>query len=178
MPGREDWRLRPATAADVDGLHALAARPAVNRYLFDGVAPGRQAVADLLARCRRVAAETGLGCWILAHPAAPHAGAVWLRADLAARSAEISYLLAPDHWGRGLATRMAWTVITHAFRTPHIDRVIAGADMPNTTSLAVMARLGMRFDRNVRYPLGPGVEYVLHRDDPGPDPRPVPLPFA
>jgi 2-phosphosulfolactate phosphatase len=39
--------------------------------------------------------------------------------------------------------------------------------------LAVMRRLGMWFYRNVQYPLGPGVEYVLHHDDPGPNPRPA-----
>lgn len=33
-----------------------------------------------------------------------------------------------------------------------------------------MHRLGMRFHKEVQYPLGAGVEYVLHRDDPGPKP--------
>lgn len=178
MSPNDDWQLRPATTDDVDGIHALAAKPDVYRYLFDGIAPERTAIADALAQCMTVAAETGLGFWVLTHPSAPHAGAVWLQPDLAARSAEISYLLDPDHWGRGLATRMAWTAITLAFRNPGIDRVIAGADTPNAASLAVMARLGMRFLRDVTYPLGAGVEYALHRDDPGPSPRPVPLSIA
>ncbi len=175
MSPHEDWRLRPGTADDVDGVHALAAKPDVYRYLFDGVAPERQAIAEALAQCVTNAAESGLGLWVLTHPSAPYAGAVWLQPDLAARSAEISYLLDPDHWGQGLATRMAWTVIGHAFRTRHIDRIVAGADAPNAASLAVMARLGMRFHRHVQYPMGAGVEYVLHRDDSGPSPQPAPL---
>ena len=36
-----------------------------------------------------------------------------------------------------------------------------------------MRRLGMRFHKNVQYPLGAGVEYVLHRDDAGPLPGPI-----
>jgi len=37
----------------------------------------------------------------------------------------------------------------------------------------VMRRLGMRFHKDVQYPLGAGVEYVMHRDDVGPLPKPV-----
>jgi hypothetical protein len=54
-----------------------------------------------------------------------------------------------------------------------IDSVIAWTDLPNTASLAVMRRLGMRFHKNVQYPLGAGVEYVLHRDDAAPLPAPI-----
>jgi hypothetical protein len=49
----------------------------------------------------------------------------------------------------------------------------SGTDLPNTASLAVMRRLGIGFHKNVQYPLGAGVEYVLHRDDAGPLPKPV-----
>jgi RimJ/RimL family protein N-acetyltransferase len=81
--------------------------------------------------------------------------------------------LDPRYWGQGLALRMAWTAITHAFSSSQINRVIAGADLANTASLDVMRRLGMRFHKDVHYPLGAGVEYVLHRDDAGPLPKPV-----
>jgi hypothetical protein len=43
--------------------------------------------------------------------------------------------------------------------------------------LAVMRRLGMRFHRNVQYPLGGGAEHILYRDDPGPVPRPALIPL-
>jgi RimJ/RimL family protein N-acetyltransferase len=73
---------------------------------------------------------------------------------------------------------MAWTAITHAFSSSQIDFVIAGADLPNTASISVMRRLGMRFHREVEYPLGAGVEYVLHRDDVGSLPKPVLIPLG
>jgi hypothetical protein len=53
------------------------------------------------------------------------------------------------------------------------DPQSAGTDLPNKASLAVMRRLGMRFHNDVQYPLGAGVEYVMHRDDVGPLPKPV-----
>jgi RimJ/RimL family protein N-acetyltransferase len=73
---------------------------------------------------------------------------------------------------------MAWRAITYAFSSLQIDSVIAGTDLPNTASLAVMRRLGMRFHKDVQYPLGAGVEYVLHRDDLGTLPKPVLIPLG
>jgi RimJ/RimL family protein N-acetyltransferase len=79
--------------------------------------------------------------------------------------------LEPGNWGQGLALRMARTAITHAFSSSQIDSVIAGADLANPASFAVMRRLGMRFRKDVQYSLGAGVEYVLHRHDAGPLPK-------
>jgi RimJ/RimL family protein N-acetyltransferase len=170
------WRLRPASLADVDGLHALAGEPAVYRYLFDGAAPSREAIASAVAGAMADAAQTGLGLWILASDRVRYAGCAQLRPDMAAGSAELLYLLHPSLWGRGLATRMAWTAITAAFQA-QIDLLVAGTDSANVASLAVMRRLGMRFRREVSYPLGRGEEYALHRDDPGPEQPPAVLPI-
>jgi RimJ/RimL family protein N-acetyltransferase len=178
VPERDDpvepdgWHLRSATLADVDGLHRLACEPLVYRYLFDATAPERDAIADGIAHAMADAARTRLGLWILQSPRVPYGGCVQLRPDLSAKSAELIYLLDPTHWGRGLATRMGWTAITTAFLEP-FDVVVAGTDGANGASLAVMRRLGMRFYRDVRYPLGKGFQYALARGDPGPKPQPA-----
>jgi RimJ/RimL family protein N-acetyltransferase len=169
---REVWHLRSASLADADGVHRLASEPLVYRYLFDGIAPERDRVEEGITQATRDAAATGLGLWILACPRVPYGGCVQLRPDTCAKSAELTYLLHPAQWGRGLATRMAWSAICCAFRQG-IDRIVAGSDCPNGASLAVMRRLGMRLHREVRYPLGKGVEYVLERGDPGPRPPPA-----
>jgi RimJ/RimL family protein N-acetyltransferase len=170
---KDRWRLRAANLNDIDGLHALAASPLVYRYLFDGALPDKEYVKRLVAQSIANAGETGLGMWFLEDVSTRYAGCVELRAYPSPRSAEVIYLLDPRYWGQGLALRMAWTAITHVFLSSQIDSVIAGADLPNTASLAVMRRLGMRFHKDVQYPLGAGVEYVLHRDDAGPLPKPV-----
>jgi len=166
------WRLRLASLGDVDGVHDLATEPLVYRYLFDATPPTRDSIGQGIARARRDAVQTGLGLWILTCPAVPYGGCVQLRPDREAKSAELIYLLHPAQWGRGLATRMAWTAISKAF-AQEIDLIVAGTDCPNTASLAVMQRLGMRRHRDVRYPLGHGVEFVLTRADPGPRPPPA-----
>lgn len=79
-------------------------------------------------------------------------------------------------WGMGLATRMSWTVMQFAFSRGSIDRIIAGADGPNTASLAVMQRLGMTFLQSVQYPAGLGAEYIFRRTDPAPSPIPAVIP--
>ena len=111
--------------------------------------------------------------WFLEDASTRYAGCVELQPYPSSRFAELTYLLDSREWGQGLAPRMAWTAITHTFLSSQIDSVIAGADLANAASLAVMRRLGMRFHKDVQYPLGAGVEYVLHRDDPGPLPKPV-----
>ncbi len=170
---KDDWRLRAADLNDIDGLHALASNPLVYRYLFDGAPPDKEFITRRVAESVANAGETGLGMWFLEDVSARYAGCVELRSYPSLRSAELTYLLRPSYWGQGLALRMAWTVIAHAFLMSQIDSVIAGTDLPNTASLAVMRRLGMRFHKDVQYPLGAGVEYVLHRDDLGPLPKPV-----
>jgi len=166
------WTLRPIAVEDVDGLHALANKPDVYRYLFDGSAPERPFVEHMIEKSLTDMNTSGVGMWVLQNQLVRYAGAVWVKPDRATRLAELGYLLDPENWGQGLAVRMAWTAIKQAFCTANIDHVFAGADRPNARSLALMKSLGMRFRTDVTYPLGPGVEYVLHRDDPGPSPSP------
>jgi [ribosomal protein S5]-alanine N-acetyltransferase len=172
----EAWWLRNASLADVDGLHTLGSKPLVYRYLFDGSAPSREYLAKRIADIP-VEPANGSGTWLLGNNVVSYAGCVQLLPDLSKRITELTYLLDPDHWGQGLAVRMGWTAIAQAFLSPRIDAVVAGADAPNKASFAVMQQLGMRFRRHMQYPLGPGMEYILHRDDAGPSPRPAVLPI-
>ena len=106
-----------------------------------------------------------LGLWLLENDREEAFGCVRLSApEDEAASAELTYLLDPTVWGRGLATRMARTALARAFARG-ADTVLAGVDAPNTDSIAVLRRLGMRFLRDVDYPSGPGVEYVLSSAD-------------
>jgi len=172
----DDWQLRPVTPRDADSLHALAAKPLVFRYLFDGEAPGRTYIETrMMQAIANAGVHPGIGLWVLEAPDAPRSGYVELRPCPAIGWVELTYLLDPAHWGCGIATRMAWAAITRAFMSPTIDTVMAGADLPNVASLAVIRRLGMRYHHDVRYPLGAGVEYILNRRDRGPMPRPTPI---
>ena len=135
--GQLAWRLRWVAMGDLDGLHAIACRPAVYRYRFDGKAPAKEQFLEMIGQSMADDGRIGIGLWIVEAPMVPLGGCVQLQPDLQSRSAELSYLLDPAYWGQGLATRMAWTAIRRAFATPEIDCVFAGADCPNEASIAV-----------------------------------------
>jgi ribosomal-protein-alanine N-acetyltransferase len=177
-PTQENWHLRRADLNDIDGLCALTAIPLVYRYLCDGVPADKEFIARRVAESVANAGESALCMWFLENVHTRYAGCVELRQYPSPRSAELIYVLHPRYWGRGLALRMAWTAITHVFSSSQIDSIIAGADLPNIASIAVMQRLGMHFHKDVQYALGAGVEYVLHRDDARPLPQPALIPLG
>lgn len=168
--------LRPATAQDIDALHHLFSLPDVYRFLADGAAPPRSISEDWVEVSVRDFAHHGIGLWLLMD-GDRLAGAVRMEIRPEPRTAELSYLLHPDYWGRGLATEMSWSAIRRVFEGP-FDQVIAGVDGPNKGSAAVAQRLGMRLFKDVDYPTGPGKEYALKKSDPSPQPEPALIPFS
>ncbi len=177
MVDLEEYYLRRASNDDVERLHTLMGVPEVYRYLTDGVALPRWRVEQWIELAHEDDAAHGMGLWMLESQKGVLAGCVELKMERQPRSAELTYLLHPQFWGQGLATRMSWTVMQRAFEAGHVDQIVAGADEPNTASVSVMRRLGMTFLRTVQYPLGPGVEYVYRRDDPAPRPLPTIIPW-
>ena len=172
-PGQ--WSLRRASKCDGEAIHKLLGEPLVYRYLCDGVPPARTFTDEWLELNTGATPDTVTGLWLLLLDRRDTAGCIALKA-LEPGVAELTSLLHPRFWGRGLATRMAWTVMERAFRNG-LERVVAGADAPNCASIKVMQRLEMRYVRHVTYPLGPGVEYERLAGDPVPTPRPDLIPF-
>jgi len=174
----ERFRLRRARPEDLEPLHRLLCVPEIIRYLADNEPPPLTAVEAWLHKSDEDFARDGVGLWLLA--SGGHlGGCVRLEVSVQgeARTAEITYVLHPDYWGQGLATRMSSAAIRLAFTGGGIDRILAGADDPNEASFAVMERLGMRFVRSVSYPAGPGKEYELRRGDVLVDEGHEPLPI-
>jgi RimJ/RimL family protein N-acetyltransferase len=176
MAHEQNWHLRRVADTDTRGLYELMCLPEVYRYLADNMVPLRAVLEQWIERSHRDFSESGIGLWVLEDGAGQMAGCVRLEANPASRSAELTYVLHPQFWGLGLATRMSWTVMQLAFSRSTIEHIIAGTDEPNTASLAVMQRLGMTFLRTVQYPAGPGVEYIFRRMDHTPSPVPEVIP--
>ena len=173
------WQLHPGTRADLAPLHALANIPQVYRFLADDIPPSRDLIKAWIEVGVSDAAGGALGLWLLRQDTRDIGGCVRLTTFTdEPRAAELTYLLHPRCWGQGLATRMSWTVVQRALATGQIDAVVAGADVPNVASRAVMTRLGMTFRRDVVYAAWPGVESVFRRGDALPAPVPELLPIA
>lgn len=63
---------------------------------------------------------------------------------------ELGWAVAPPHQCRGYATEAARAVLSHAFGTARIHRVIATCNPDNTASVRVMEKLGMRREAHFR----------------------------
>ena len=161
----ERLRLRPYRLTDVDELHRLWIDPEVCRYLWDGVRIARERAASTVADAIRCFEERGFGQWVVCLRDSPSViGFCGLLPAERASEAELLYGLAPAHWGRGLATEAARTMVRLGFEQHGLTRIVAICDTPNVASIRVMRRVGMRLDGTVRLSLGPGVRYALTRD--------------
>ena len=156
--------LRNIDPEDRAHVHRLLCVPKVFEYLTDGVAPSPSMTSDWIDAAAVDSARFGGGLWVLPSRVSQQILGLARLADDAKGELELTYVLHPRIWGLGYATRMAHTVMNHAFGMGSVAAVWAGADEPNVASIAVMQRLGMKFRRKVGYPAGAGVEYVMEAE--------------
>lgn len=69
-----------------------------------------------------------------------------LRGFFAPGTVEIGWRLAPEFWGKGLASEGARAWLAFGFEALELDEIVSFAVWNNTRSTAVMERLGMRRD--------------------------------
>ena len=68
------------------------------------------------------------------------------RIDTENRVAEVGYVINPSYWNMGLATEAVSKIIEFAFETLGVHRVEAKFMFGNDASLAVMKKVGMKFE--------------------------------
>ncbi|MEM7017826.1 MAG: GNAT family N-acetyltransferase [Pseudomonadota bacterium] len=152
--------LRIAQPADLDALHEMLCLPQVFEYLADGAAPPLSITQSWINTNHTTTLQQG-GLWLLMNQEQAVRGCVLVTPREEYMTGELIYALHPDAWGQGYATRMSETVMQYMFSAHYLNRIIAGADASNKSSIKVMERLDMRFLRNVDYPAGQGVEYEI-----------------
>jgi ribosomal-protein-alanine N-acetyltransferase len=156
--------LRPLSGSELDAVHRISNDPLVRRYLWDDQPVSKAAVEGVISRSLKTFAAEGFGLFgvrlrdgdgeLIGYCGLLHLGVTG--------RVELLYALLPGWWGRGLATEAARACLRFAFEELGLERVVAGADPPNTASLRVLEKLGMR-------PIGellPGVpHFELTRED-------------
>lgn len=78
---------------------------------------------------------------------------------------ELAYGLAPALWGKGLATEAARAAIRYGFEKLGLKRIAASADTPNSASLRVMRKAGMRYEKREVYEDRDTTCYAISRGD-------------
>jgi len=139
----ERLQLYPVTLEDVDALLALWRDPDVRRYLWDDRQITRREAEELVAQFL-AAARQGHHLWTLEAEGGALVGFVALREIPNTAELELLYGLAPQFWGRGFATEAASAVLEYGFDVLGLARIWARTDPPNTPSMEVARRLGMR----------------------------------
>ena len=138
----ERVRLRPMTADDADAIFAIFSDPESMRYWAGEPYTERAQADDYLAR-RIAPSETGL-MWAITLPEADTllGTACVHNIDRANGHAELGYVLARTHWGKGLALEAGEQLIQHAFETLELRRLEAEVDPRNERSCRLLERLG------------------------------------
>jgi RimJ/RimL family protein N-acetyltransferase len=151
--------LRPVTADDHAALLAHWAQPDVRRFLFDGAALSAAEVAETIEESIGHFAARGFGIWLIELGSGTGlAGTAGLR-PLEESGLEIFYSLAPGAWGHGYATEAARAVMEYGLGPLALPEVLAEVDEGNSSSVAVVKRLGMTPYAVVPGLLGPMTRY-------------------
>ncbi|HEY2510229.1 MAG TPA: GNAT family N-acetyltransferase [Polyangiaceae bacterium] len=144
----ERLTLRHLAPGDAEVMFALNADPEVMRYLPDGPFPSVEEARRFLEGYQEVYRTEGFARWAVVEDATGEvAGWCGLR-RLQDGDVDVGYRLLRSAWGRGIATEAGRASLVYGFRTLGLDRIVARADVGNAGSLRVLAKIGLRFERN------------------------------
>jgi RimJ/RimL family protein N-acetyltransferase len=159
-------RLRPYRTDDVAAMFAVFGDPEVMRYSTFGADSTIEATQARIREFMDHQARFGFGMWVVEDRAT---GAILGDCGLKqlddGPEIEVGYRFAKPYWGRGYATEAAAAALRHGFVTLKLPRIVAVADVPNTSSHHVLEKIGLKYQGPARY-YGRTMSYfVADRDD-------------
>jgi RimJ/RimL family protein N-acetyltransferase len=132
---------------DVDAIHAYASREDVCRYIPWTPKTRDDVVAWLPRRAVTTIAAPGEGAALaitLADTGELVGDTMIIWRSAQDRTAELGYVVNPDHAGHGYASEAARAMLAMAFDRFGMHRVVARIDARNPASGAVLRKIGMR----------------------------------
>jgi ribosomal-protein-alanine N-acetyltransferase len=153
------------TPDDLTALSVIFADPHVMEYLGrDGLPMPTEETASALTSIIEHWRRHGFGRWAVDDKAdgrlIGYAGIRSLDGQ-----AELVYLLAKEHWGKGLATEVAMACLRYGFTEKRFDSILALTRPLNARSRRVMEKIGMRFEKDANYFGIDVVQYVIDRHE-------------
>ncbi len=140
--------LRPLEASDAEAMHRLVNDWEVTRTLAVVPFPYPRELADewIASTRAELAKETAYSLAITGREGEQETlvGVVSLRLDPEARTASLGYWVGRRFWGHGVATEAAGRLARWALANLRLDRITADVATDNTTSTAVLRRIGFR----------------------------------
>jgi [ribosomal protein S5]-alanine N-acetyltransferase len=162
--------MRPFAMDEVDDLHRLWVDPGVRKFLWDDQVIPRETAIAIVESSIESFVNHGFGFWAICFKNDPEligfGGLRHFTEDGGVTSeVEILYGVAPEHWGKGVATEAAGVILRCGFEECELAHIYAGADPPNAASFRVMEKLGMKFARKTTVNGVETLYYVMSRDD-------------
>ncbi len=161
--------VRELTPDDAPFILRLVNDPAWLEFIGDRGVRTVEAARDYLeARIIKMYREHGLGLWLVA---AKSDGAALGLCGLLKRPTlddiDLGYAFLPEFRGRGYAQEAAIATLAHGQRAHGLKRIVALTAPQNARSLALLERLGFRFERTIPFPSANDVSHLLAWSAPG-----------
>jgi len=137
--------LRECRETDYPTTHAYASDEETTRYTIFGPNTEKD-TRDYLLRAVAQQGEkprTIYGMAIELKTEARHIGAIGLNAQDKSKGS-FGYVLHKDHWGKGYMSEAGRALLTFAFQTLKLHRIVAKVCPGNAASIRVLEKLGMR----------------------------------
>jgi [ribosomal protein S5]-alanine N-acetyltransferase len=152
--------LRSWLPADVEPLAAIYGDPEVVAMLPFGVRDVPQ-TRDIIARMTADYEREGIALWpVVLKSTGELIGSCGLMGTRGGSVAEIGFAFARAFWGKGFAHEAAQATIEFGRGSLHMREIFALVRFENQRCVALMHRLGMRFDRVVRAKRADLLRYV------------------
>jgi ribosomal-protein-alanine N-acetyltransferase len=163
----ERLKLRPYTLNDIDNLHNLWTNAGVRKYLLDNIIITREQAEIFVRGSIDCFEKNGFGqCVVILKEKNSFIGFCGFRFFEEPPEVEILYGLYPEYWGKGLAAEAAKAMIRYGFEENKFEKILAGTDEPNSLSLRVIEKCGMKFYKKINLPTGVDtIYYELKRED-------------
>jgi len=155
--------LTPLTTEDIAFLDELWTAPEGHRYLWNDRIIDVTEVHEIIDTSIAEFALSGLGFGVIrtADDGRP-VGFTGLRKFGDAGNVELMYGLGVESRGQGFATEAAVAVLDYGFQECGLPEIYAETDPPNTASVCVLERLGMKYSEERVPGAIPAVYYVQH----------------
>jgi RimJ/RimL family protein N-acetyltransferase len=163
----ERLRLVPWSDDHLDDFARICADPEVMRFISAGRPLSREDVEVLARRTLATWDEHGFGPWSAIEKASGRwvgrIGINLLEEWPGPDRWEIGYELAPEFWGRGLATEGAKMALRYAWERTPLERIVSVTVPGNAASRRVMEKCGLTFQGEIVWKEAPVVWYAIDR---------------
>lgn len=146
--------LRPLTADDAEFILELLNEPSFLRYIGDrGVRTAADACRYIREGPMASYERFGFGLYRVELKASGEPlGICGLLKRDELPDPDVGFAFLPRFWSKGYASESAAAVLAHARDALRLQRILAITSPDNTASMALLGKLGFRFDRMARMP--------------------------